>query len=143
MREDVGQRSVWRQQGRKWRTFARIWLPCTGIFLIATFFIEDIHWGTRLSAVGNFIAGVCFMVMARTGSSADHRGIEVTQLRTRRLPWAAVEELRPNAASRWATSVQARLTDGTTVPLPGIPVTDLRRLEELRASEAGPASPGY
>lgn len=143
MREDIGQRTVWRQQGRKWRTFARIWLPFTGILLIAVLFIEDIHWGTRLSAVGNVIAGVCFMVMARIGSSADDRGIEVTQFRTRRLPWAAVEELRPDAASRWATSVEARLTDGTTVPLPGVPVTDLRRLEELRGSEARPASPGH
>ncbi|WP_420818999.1 PH domain-containing protein [Ornithinimicrobium flavum] len=81
--------------------------------------------------------------MARIGSSADHRGIEVTQLRTRRFAWSVVEELRPNAASRWATSVEARLTDGTTVPLPGVPVADLRRLEELRASEARPSSPGY
>lgn len=143
MREDVGQRTVWRQHGRRWRTFARIWLPFTGILLIAMFLLEDMHWGTRLLAGSNFIAAACFMVMARIESSADPRGIEVTQLRTRRLPWAAVEELRPNAASWWATPVQARLTDGTTVPLPGVPVSDLRCLEELRASQTGPFRPGH
>ncbi len=142
MREDLGARSTWRQQGRKWRTFAGVWLPVTGILLIATFFIEDLHWGARLSAVSNFIAGLCFVVMARNGSSADVDGIEVTQLRTRRLPWATVAELSPNAPGRWATTVQARLTDGTTVPLPGVPAADLPRLEELRAGQAGPTSTG-
>ncbi|WP_370584228.1 PH domain-containing protein [Ornithinimicrobium cryptoxanthini] len=80
--------------------------------------------------------------MARNGSSADVDGIEVTQLRTRRLPWATVAELSPNAPGRWATTVQARLTDGTTVPLPGVPAADLPRLEELRAGQAGPTSTG-
>jgi hypothetical protein len=75
------------------------------------------------------------MVMARTGSSADQQGIEVTQLRTRQIPWADVEELRPDAAGRWATSVQARLTDGSTVTLPAVPAADLCRLEELRTIE--------
>jgi hypothetical protein len=142
LREDRGARSTWRQQGRKWRTFAAVWLPITAILLIATFFIEDLHWGARLSAVSNVIAGLGFLVMARSGSSADVDGIEITQLRTRRLPWTTVAELRPDAAGRWATSVQARLTDGTTVALPGVPAADLPRLEDLRAGQAGPTSEG-
>lgn len=142
MRDDLGSRSTWRQQGRKWRTFARLWLPVTGILLVATFFIQDLHWGARLSAVTNVIAGLCFMVMARIGSSADVEGIDVTQLRTRRLPWVMVKELRPDAPGPWATSVQATLTDGTTVPLPGVPAADLPRLEELRAGQEAPATTG-
>lgn len=80
--------------------------------------------------------------MARSGSSADVDGIEITQLRTRRLPWTTVAELSPDAAGRWATSVQAVLRDGTTVALPGVPAADLPRLEDLRAGQAGPTSEG-
>ena len=134
MREDLGQRSVWHQQGRGWRLFARLWLPFTVVLLLVTFFIEDIHWGTQVGAVCNVIAGLGFLWIARSGTTADSGGIDVTQLRTRRLPWSTVAELRPSTSGSGTTSVEATLTDGTTLPLPGVPATDLRRLEELRAA---------
>lgn len=115
MRDDLGQRSVWHQQGRRWRALAPYWLTFTAIFLISTLFIEDLHWGARVSALCNFIAGLCIMWTARAGSSADHEGIEVTQLRTRRLPWAAVEMLRTDAHNLWAGLPPVWLTLGVWV----------------------------
>ncbi|WP_363322008.1 PH domain-containing protein [uncultured Serinicoccus sp.] len=138
MTQDPRERSVWRQQGRWWRVFARIWLPFTTLFLIGTLFRDDVHWGTQVSAVCNFVAGLGFMGMARIGSSADYQGIQVTQLRTRRLPWSTVEGLEVGPVNGRATAVRAKLKDGTTVPLPGVPAADAPLLQELRAGQPGP-----
>lgn len=142
MRQDEGYSSVWRSYGTKWRTFTRIWLLFTVIWLFAVFFIGDAHWGTRVSAVINVVVGLGVMVTARTGSSANQQGIEITQYSTRRIPWTNVADLTPDAAGRWSNSVQARLIDGSTVILLAVPVADLPRLEELQGAKAGGPEPG-
>ena len=142
MPQEPDQRSAWCLQGRKLRLLARGFFLFTIAFLVATFFIQDLHWATRLSAVFNFIAGLSFVLMGLPRSAADSKGIRVTYFKTRLLPWATIAALRPNGPMRWATSVEAVLLDGTAVTLPGVPAADLPRLDELRASWAEQGSPG-
>nr|WP_281496994.1 PH domain-containing protein [Ornithinimicrobium sp. F0845] len=71
--------------------------------------------------------------MARTGTTADARGLTVTTLVSRHLPWAGVVELRTDPPGRFAADVQAVLADGSVVTLPAVPAEDLPHLESLRA----------
>lgn len=132
-REDSEEGNYWWAQGPRWRVFARVWLPFTLVFLVATAFIDDVHWGTRIGAACNVIAGLGFLVTARTGTRADAQGIRTTQFRTQHIAWADVEELRADPPGAWAADVQARLADGSTVTLPAVPPADLPRLEALRS----------
>lgn len=133
MREDFEHSSVWRAHGKRWRTFARFFLPLTLIFLVATFFIDDVPWGTRIGAACNVIVGLGFTVMARLGTIANGDGIGVTQVRTRRFAWGEVMDLRTDPPGPYAADVQAVLGDGSAITLPAVPSSDLPRLEMIRS----------
>lgn len=133
MREDSEGRSVWRAQSKRWRAFAHIWLPFTLILLLIAFLVSDVHWGTRVSAVCNVLAGLSFIVTARIGTTADAQGLHVAHVWTRHIPWAAVADFCTNPPGRWAADVQAALTDGQTITLPAVPVSDLPCLNALRS----------
>lgn len=135
MRVDSAHRSVWRARGKGWRTFTYIWLPLTVLFLGWVFVADDAHWGTRVAATCTTIAAVLTVLEIRKATAADSSGIDVTELRTRRIPWRAVERLRPGKPRMWSavTPVEARLVDGSTLTLPHVPASDLFRLERLWA----------
>lgn len=133
MREDFEHHSVWRAHGKRWRAFARVFLPLTLIFLVAIFFIDDVHWGTRIGAVCNAIVGLSFTVMARVGTIAHAEGIRATQFRTQQIAWGEVKDLRADPPGPWAADVQVVLADGSVITLPAVPASDLPRLETLRS----------
>lgn len=91
MRKDFEHEIVWRAHGKRWRTFAHVWLPITLIFLVATAVVDEVHWGTRIGAVCNVIAGLGFAVMARVGTNANAQGIRATQFRTQQIAWGEVK----------------------------------------------------
>lgn len=132
MVEEVPGTGVWRVLGPKSRAFAWVWLPLTSAFLLATLFFDDVPAGTLLAAIFNVIAAAGFMIPARTKTVADERGLAITQLRTRHIPWTDVAHLGTDTGGRWATSVRVTLDDDSTITLPAVPVADLPRLEELR-----------
>ncbi|WP_331238662.1 hypothetical protein [Georgenia sp. MJ170] len=140
MRVDSAHRSVWRARGTGWRTFTYIWLPLTVLFLGWTFFADDVHWGTRVVGVSNVLVASLTVLEMRKMSAADSSGIEVTELKTRRIPWSAVERLRPVKPGMWSIfiPVKARLVDGSALTLPHVPASDLVRLERLRTKGAEP-----
>lgn len=73
------------------------------------------------------------VVVERVGTRADGTGVEVVQLRTRRMACGDIASLRAGE-SRWGPrNVVAELASGERVELVAVPRDDLPLLEQLRS----------
>lgn len=115
------------------------WLGWILLMAVVVLLLVDVisHRGVTWGSVGRSLSGltaVCVILISRVGTRATTSDLETTglALRSRRIPWAQVSDLRPDQPNRWADVVQAHLVDGSTVPLRGVPPADLPRLQELR-----------
>lgn len=114
--------------------FGWILLVVAVVLLLVSVVLErGLSWGS----LGRFLSGltaVACILISRMGTRATTTVLETTGtgFRRHRIPWAQVNDLRPDKPSRWANVVQAHLVDGSTVILQGVPPADLPRLQELR-----------
>lgn len=115
------------------------WMGWTLLVAVVVLLLVDVTSEGRITwgAVGRSLAGLTaagLIVISRIGTRATTSDLQTTGrgLRTRRIPWAHVSDLRPDKPDRWADIVEAHLVDGSTVPLQGVPPADLPRLHELR-----------
>lgn len=115
------------------------WLGWILLVVVVVLLLVDVtsEGGVTWGALGRSLTGltaVGVIVISRIGTRATTSDLETTGrgLRTRRIPWAQLNDLRPDQPNRWADVVQAHLVDGSTVPLQGVPPADLPRLQELR-----------
>lgn len=120
-------------RGKAWRVFTVVWLLVTVCLALVVLLTDGISWFSRAGALLNALAAVTFLLLGRSGTRADTGGVAVTDVVTRRFPWAEVVELGPLGEGRWAVALQARLANGKKVTLVGVPVDDLPVLEALRA----------
>lgn len=125
----------------EWRVFsprqrrARLVFLVVMLVLFAVSFTFDIDGATRVVWALLVLSSLGMVVTGRAGTVADADGVEVCDgLRTRRVPWAAVEDVRA-VRSQWEDpKVEIHLTDGATRTLPYVGADAVSRLEQLRAT---------
>ncbi|WP_251839628.1 PH domain-containing protein [Oceanitalea stevensii] len=108
------------------------------LVLFAVSFTFDIDGATRVVWALLVLSSLGMVVTGRAGTVADTDGVEVCDgLRTRRVPWAAVEDVRA-VRSQWEDpKVEIHLTDGATRTLPSVGADAVSQLEQLRATGMG------
>ncbi|MBD8062520.1 PH domain-containing protein [Actinomycetaceae bacterium Sa1BUA1] len=128
----------------EWRVFsprqrrARQAFLVVMLVLFAVSFTFDIDGATRVVWALLVLSSLGMVVTGRAGTVADTDGVEVCDgLRTRRVPWAAVEDVRA-VRSQWEDpKVEIHLTDGATRTLPSVGADAVSQLEQLRATGMG------
>lgn len=125
----------------EWRVFSprqrrvRLVLLVVILVLFASTFAFDMSGIVRVAWALLVVNSMWMVVTGRAGTVADVDGVEVCGgIRTRRIPWTHVDEVRA-VRSEWADpKVQIHLTDGSTQALPYVGTADVPQLEELQAS---------
>ncbi|WP_193311457.1 PH domain-containing protein [Georgenia satyanarayanai] len=112
------------------RTGLLVLLP----LVVWTLTFDDVDGVMRVAQALLVAVTVAQVVNGRAGTVADDDGIEVCGgVRTRRVPWTTVEEVRA-VWSQWEDpKVEIRLTDGSVRTLPCVSTDDVPQLEELQA----------
>ena len=99
---------------------AAAWGTLTAVSLLLSF---PQTWGDAVWPVGTGILTVLYAAMTGAAASArveaDHHELRIAGgLRTQRLPWNTITNLRNDAETPWATHMVADLSDGSSIDIP-------------------------
>ncbi|WP_146237477.1 PH domain-containing protein [Georgenia satyanarayanai] len=131
----MDRRVEWRVSSRKQLRVQQIGFVVLLLLFTWTLTCDDVASFPRVAYLLLVLIPAMNIVAGRARTVADVDGVEVCGgVRTRHVPWSAVDEVRA-VHSEWTDpKVEMHLTDGSSRTLPCIPTDAVPQLEELRAA---------